>query len=566
MYITHPTHGAGTRQNATANGNAEDHTESGPVHASAHGRRRGEQADPPPKKKGGEGGGRENGPQPPNRPPTPQEAAKPPTQKAPKTGPPNGHRGTTRPKPATPSQERRPTEKKDTKNTQTHATRKKKKSQQPSPTERGWGDRDQRARDREGQQLTPQSQSKKRKKNKHQITPPIPNQKNGGAQPRPGPSTHTHTANPGQERRGTSGARAQTRTPAQHPQPGGAGDLAGRAHQHTHTPTPPKEWRGAAETQTPARTPAPHTETGNGGAQAERARNHARPKSKRKPKPNHTHHKPQPAEEGPHHKPYPNKPARDPSQDWQGYLNPQPIATRTQTQTPHNSRKPSVHSPGTEAARAMRLTRPNEIRSPGVRLHPKACAALGLDAERATPKHLGTLVPRTCMHALGTGFARKSGDPLGLPPKEGTCASTKRPPSRRDKHVTPAAISPPGVAQGRSVGGQQSGLAGSKPPPLFTRGPSSCSSQGRHQGEPWGASPRPSAPTYLPTYLGPHRHSPTCGVILRKGGSRRASSKLPTFPNHTTTCCWSWKYKSSPRWRSLWTQRVRQSRGYTCSG
>ena len=71
-------------------------------------------------------------------------------------------------------------------------------------------------------------------------------------------------------------------------------------------------------------------------------------------------------------------------------------------------------------------------------------------------------------------------------------------PSRRDKHVTLAAISPPGEARGRFVGGQQSGLAGCKPPPLFTREASSCSSQGRRQGEPWGASPRPSAPTYLP--------------------------------------------------------------------
>ena len=77
-------------------------------------------------------------------------------------------------------------------------------------------------------------------------------------------------------------------------------------------------------------------------------------------------------------------------------------------------------------------------------------------------------------------------------------------PSRRDKHVTLAAISPPGVARGRFVGGQQSGLAGSKPPPLFTREASSCSSQGRRQGEPWGASPRPSAPTYLPTCIFPN--------------------------------------------------------------
>ena len=75
-------------------------------------------------------------------------------------------------------------------------------------------------------------------------------------------------------------------------------------------------------------------------------------------------------------------------------------------------------------------------------------------------------------------------------------------PSRRDKHVTLAAISPPGVTRGRFVGSQQSGLAGSKPPPLFTRRPSSCSSQGRRQEEPWGACPRPSAPTYLPGIAG----------------------------------------------------------------
>ena len=71
----------------------------------------------------------------------------------------------------------------------------------------------------------------------------------------------------------------------------------------------------------------------------------------------------------------------------------------------------------------MQVTRPNAIRRPGVRLHPKACTALGLEAERATPKHLGTPVPRTCMHALGTGYARKSGEPLGFRPKEGTRAS-----------------------------------------------------------------------------------------------------------------------------------------------
>ena len=71
----------------------------------------------------------------------------------------------------------------------------------------------------------------------------------------------------------------------------------------------------------------------------------------------------------------------------------------------------------------MQVTRPKEVWRPGVRLHPKAGAALGLEAERATPKRLRTPVPRTCMHALGTGYARKSGEPLGFRPKEGRCAS-----------------------------------------------------------------------------------------------------------------------------------------------
>ena len=72
-------------------------------------------------------------------------------------------------------------------------------------------------------------------------------------------------------------------------------------------------------------------------------------------------------------------------------------------------------------------------------------------------------------------------------------------PSQRDKHVTPAAICPPGVARGRFVGGQQSGLAGCKPPPLFTRRASSLLSQGRRQGEPMGRLPTTKC-TYLPTY------------------------------------------------------------------
>ena len=70
-------------------------------------------------------------------------------------------------------------------------------------------------------------------------------------------------------------------------------------------------------------------------------------------------------------------------------------------------------------------------------------------------------------------------------------------PSRHDRYITLAAISPPGVARGRFVGGHQSGLAGRKLPPLFKRGASSRSSQRHRQQKPWGASPRPSAPTYL---------------------------------------------------------------------
>ena len=104
-------------------------------------------------------------------------------------------------------------------------------------------------------------------------------------------------------------------------------------------------------------------------------------------------------------------------------------------------------------------------------------------------------------------------------------------PSWRDKHVTLAAISPPGVARGRFVGGQQSGLAGSKPPPLFTRGASSCSSQGRRQGEPWGASPRPSAPTYLPASC--HSWLGCWGCVCVCGGA-------PLLPCHSWLGCVVW--------------------------
>ena len=107
-------------------------------------------------------------------------------------------------------------------------------------------------------------------------------------------------------------------------------------------------------------------------------------------------------------------------------------------------------------------------------------------------------------------------------------------PSRRDKHVTLAAISPPGVARGRFVGGQQSGLAGCKPPHLFTRGVPSCSSQRRRQGEPKGASPRPSAPTYLPTQV-PHPKNKHQENTQRSGKPNGTSSSLVKGPKYRQT-------------------------------
>ena len=113
-----------------------------------------------------------------------------------------------------------------------------------------------------------------------------------------------------------------------------------------------------------------------------------------KPNPKRGQHKPQPEVAGQSRYLSPKTRTLNPGQEWRSQL-----GTQTQTQTPHNNRKPSVHSPGTEAARAMQVTRPNEIRSSAVRLHPKACDALGLKAERETLNHVGTPVPRTCMVA-----------------------------------------------------------------------------------------------------------------------------------------------------------------------
>ena len=56
----------------------------------------------------------------------------------------------------------------------------------------------------------------------------------------------------------------------------------------------------------------------------------------------------------------------------------------------------------------MQVDRLNMTGRQGVRLHPKACATFGLEAERATPKHLGSKVPRsTPLVCLGNGIRQE---------------------------------------------------------------------------------------------------------------------------------------------------------------
>ena len=222
----------------------------------------------------------------------------------------------------------------------------------------------------------------------------------GGEQPKPGPKhtephhtpqqgvagykrsaltgTHRHPKHPSQEWRGSAATRAQPHTPTPHTLARSAGVQTERAHKQAHPPKTPARSRRAhpppePKHTHPRRTPQPgvsgyrwnaHTTTHTRKPQPGMAR------CKPKPRPKRTHHKPQLGMEGRSQNPYPSTPTQNPSQDWRGYRE-----TQTKTQAPHNSRKPSVHSPGTEAARAMQVTRPNEIRRLGVRLHPKACAA-----------------------------------------------------------------------------------------------------------------------------------------------------------------------------------------------
>ena len=270
------------------------------------------------------------------------------------------------------------------------------------------------------------------------------------------------------KRKGKGGRRSRVPGPQQAPA-NTTKPQDDRAGNHTPPPRSPKKRRRSGEKphpRQPLHNPTPQAAPPEGDRkETGRTQEATRPNTptrkselQEKTKPKHTHHEPHPGMAEHSRNPYPGTRTLNPSQEWRGYRRSQPqtrapgtpagnggakpkpepkhthpgpqlgIAESPRnpdpTQTPHNNRKPGVHSPGGEAARVMQVTRPNEIRSPGVRLHPKACAPLGLQAERATPKHLRTRVPRTCMHALGTACARKSSEPLGFRPKEGTCAST----------------------------------------------------------------------------------------------------------------------------------------------
>ena len=94
-------------------------------------------------------------------------------------------------------------------------------------------------------------------------------------------------------------------------------------------------------------------------------------------------------------------------------------------------------------------------------------------------------------------------------------------PARRDKHVTLAAISPPGVAQGRFVGGQQSGLAGCKTPPLFVTGATPEGTMGR-----LSTTECTYLPTYLPTRVGMAR----ARRVVPVQGAGRAVSRIRAPP------------------------------------
>ena len=239
MCIAHPTHGAGKRPNRTQLKTAARKTTLNAgqcVRQPREGRGRNRQAPPPQKKK--EGGGGKGAKTAHSRQTARhhhQRRPNPPLQKAPKTGPPKRHRGTTHPKPATPSQEQRPTGKRYTE------TKKKKKRATSPARKKGDG----------GTGTTkPGTGKKKQKRKKHT---PTTQPRRAGHSRDPGPA-HTPTPHAGTENSGGQAGRPRNHTrPISRPKPKPNHEhqkkqtLEGRHHKpcpNTPTKDPSQDWRG----------------------------------------------------------------------------------------------------------------------------------------------------------------------------------------------------------------------------------------------------------------------------------------------------------------------------------
>ena len=157
------------------------------MRAPAQGKQREEQADPPPKKKKG---GRTQS----HKTADPQEATKPPSQTAPKMGPPKEHWRTSHPKRRHPTESSGPAEGR-TSPTRRHTPRwgggVKKKTGRRSPNKRGRGDGEHDIQDGDSQRRTRQSHDRTR----HDNPPPAKEKRNqrggGGTNP-----THGITRTP----------------------------------------------------------------------------------------------------------------------------------------------------------------------------------------------------------------------------------------------------------------------------------------------------------------------------------------------------------------------------------
>ena len=114
----------------------------------------------------------------------------------------------------------------------------------------------------------------------------------------------------------------------------------------------------------------------------------------------------------------------------------------------HNSRKPTVRNLGTETACAMQVTRPEQ----GLMLHPKACAAFGLDGGlRVTQAPQNPSTKTTPLACLGSGIRQEvQRNPRVLLTGQDVCKHGGTA-YRLDAFVMPAANSSSGVARGCGV-------------------------------------------------------------------------------------------------------------------